>query len=47
MTSKAQFPHEQNDQGEFKRQQDIFHGWVTADGRSGYPAEPGRYHLYV
>jgi putative glutathione S-transferase len=20
---------------------------VTADGRSGYPAEPGRYHLYV
>ena len=47
MTAKAQFPLEQNDQGEFKRQQDRFHGWVTADGRSGYPAEPGRYHLYV
>ncbi len=47
MTAKAQFPHEQNEHGEFKRQQDSFHGWVTADGRSGYPAEPGRYHLYV
>jgi glutathionyl-hydroquinone reductase len=47
MTAKAQFPHEQNEQGEFNRQQDTFHGWVTADGRSGYPAEPGRYHLYV
>jgi glutathionyl-hydroquinone reductase len=47
MTAKAQFPHEQNDQGEFQRQHDTFHGWATADGRSGYPAEPGRYHLYV
>ena len=47
MTAKAQFPNEQNDQGEFKRQQDTFRGWVTADGYSGYPAEPGRYHLYV
>jgi glutathionyl-hydroquinone reductase len=47
MPVTAQFPHEQNDRGEFKRQQDAFHGWVTADGRSDYPAEPGRYHLYV
>jgi putative glutathione S-transferase len=47
MIAKAQFPHEQNDHGEFKRQQDSFHGWVTSDGRSGYPAEPRRYHLYV
>lgn len=47
MTAKSQFPHEQNDKGEFKRQEDIFRGWVTADGRYGYPAEPGRYHLYV
>ena len=47
MTAKAQFPHEQNEHGEFNRQQDTFHGWVTTDGRSGYPAEPGRYHLYV
>jgi putative glutathione S-transferase len=47
MPAKAQFPHEQDDQGEFKRQHDTFRGWVTADGRSGYPAERGRYHLYV
>ena len=47
MTAKSQFPHEQNDKGEFKRQEDIFRRWVTADGRYGYPAEPGRYHLYV
>ena len=47
MSVKAQFPHEQNAQGEFTRQEDTFRGWVTADGRSGYLAEPGRYHLYV
>ena len=43
----AQFPHEQTRGGEFVRQDDDFRGWVTADGRSGYPALPGRYHLYV
>jgi putative glutathione S-transferase len=43
----AQFPAEQNPNGEFKRQGDQFVEWVTADGRSGYPAAPGRYHLYV
>src|SRR6185503_6149279 len=42
-----QFPAEQNIAGEFKRQQDTFRDWVTADGSSGYPANPGRYHLYV
>lgn len=41
------FPKEQNKEGEFVRQEDRFRGWVTADGSSGYPAEPGRYHLYV
>jgi putative glutathione S-transferase len=44
---KAQFPAEQDTEGEFKRQGDQFVEWVTADGRSGYPAVPGRYHLYV
>ena len=44
---KPQFPAEQNIAGEFKRQQDTFRDWVTADGSSGYPAVPGRYHLYV
>ena len=47
MTGKAQFPLEQSAGGEFTRQDDAFRGWVTADGRSGYPAAAGRYHLYV
>jgi putative glutathione S-transferase len=25
----------------------LFRGWVSADGPTGFPAEPGRYHLYV
>ena len=33
--------------GEFVRQHARFRDWVTADGSSGYPAAPGRYHLYV
>jgi putative glutathione S-transferase len=47
MTIKAQFPHEQATDGSFKRQDDAFRHWVRADGSSGYPVEPGRYHLYV
>jgi putative glutathione S-transferase len=47
MTGQPQFPSEQTDTGEFNRQDDAFRGWVTADGRSGYPAAAGRYHLYV
>ncbi len=33
--------------GRFERPDTRFRDWVTPDGRSGYPAEPGRYHLYV
>lgn len=33
--------------GEFVRGAAAFRDWVTADGRSGYPAQAGRYHLYV
>lgn len=33
--------------GRFVRPDSAFHGRVTADGGSGYPAVPGRYHLYV
>lgn len=33
--------------GEFVRTTSAFRHRVTADGSSGYPAEPGRYHLYV
>jgi putative glutathione S-transferase len=45
--ARAQFPDEQSAEGRFVRQQDAFRGWVTADGRSGFPAQAGRYHLYV
>jgi putative glutathione S-transferase len=33
--------------GEFKRAASRFRGRITADGSSGFPAEAGRYHLYV
>ena len=47
MTSNAQFPDEASDDGRFIRQEDAFRDWISADGRRGYPAEAGRYHLYV
>lgn len=34
-------------EGEFVRAEARFRRWVTADGSSGFKAEPGRYHLYV
>ncbi|MAY89322.1 MAG: glutathione-dependent reductase [Pseudooceanicola sp.] len=39
--------------GEFKRSETMFRNWVTADGSAGptgeggFPAESGRYHLFV
>ena len=36
-----------NRDGRFVRSAATFRGRVTADGSSGYPAEAGRYHLYV
>jgi putative glutathione S-transferase len=47
MTTQAEFPKETGKRGEFVRQKSAFRDRVTADGSSGYPAEPGRYHLYV
>jgi glutathionyl-hydroquinone reductase len=47
MTIQPQFPDEQTGEGEFKRQADAFRQHVTANGTSGYPAQAGRYHLYV
>ena len=44
---KAQFPSEQSEQGQFVRQQDAFRRWVRADGSGEFPAQAGRYHLYV
>ncbi len=41
------FCDEQNEAGEFVRQEDAFRSWVTCDGSSAYPAEADRYHLYV
>ena len=43
----AQFPKETDERGAFVRQESAFREWVTADGSSGFPAESGRYHLYV
>ncbi|MGZ5840593.1 MAG: glutathione S-transferase family protein [Xanthobacteraceae bacterium] len=33
--------------GNFRRVDSIFRDRITADGSSGFPAEAGRYHLYV
>ncbi|MEW6298255.1 MAG: glutathione S-transferase family protein [Thermodesulfobacteriota bacterium] len=33
--------------GRYVRAESQFRHWVTADGSSGFPAEPGRYHLYI
>jgi glutathionyl-hydroquinone reductase len=33
--------------GTFRRQASRFREWVSSDGSTPYPAEPGRYHLYV
>jgi len=46
-TVKPQFPDEQTGDGSFVRQDDAFRSWVTADGRSGFPAVAKRYKLYV
>jgi putative glutathione S-transferase len=43
----AQVPDETSAAGVFVRQDSAFRRWITADGSSGFPAEPGRYHLYV
>ena len=45
--AQAQFPRETDSSGAFVRQKSAFRSRVTADGSSGYPAEAGRYHLYV
>ncbi len=40
-------PEETGAAGEFKRKDSSFRDHITADGSSGFKAEPGRYHLYV
>ncbi|OMJ90734.1 hypothetical protein SteCoe_6811 [Stentor coeruleus] len=36
-----------NKDGKFVRTNSQFRNWITRDGSSGFPAEHGRYHLYV
>lgn len=43
----TQLKGETDASGRLQRQPNAFKGRVTADGNSGFPAEPGRYHLYV
>jgi len=43
----AQFTAETNAAGAFVRQEYTIRDRITADGSSGFPAEAGRYHLYV
>jgi putative glutathione S-transferase len=44
---RAQFRAETDERGRFVRQSSRFRDLVSADGSSGFRAEPGRYHLYV
>ena len=37
----------EDEEGRFIRPSSAFRHFVTADGSSGYKAEPGRYHLYI
>ena len=46
-SSQAQFRSRIDDKGRYVRSTSAFREWVTADGSSGFRAEPGRYHLYV
>src|SRR5437763_7079898 len=43
----AQFSAETSRRGEWVRQQNRFTDRITADGSSGWKAEPGRYRLVV
>lgn len=47
MTIVTQFPAETSASGAFVRQEYSIRDRITADGSSGFRAEPGRYHLYV
>jgi glutathionyl-hydroquinone reductase len=38
---------QEDSQGKFIRPSTTFRHHITADGSSGFKAEPGRYHLYI
>ena len=46
-TSASQLPDETSAEGRFVRQRYTIRERISADGSSGFVAEPGRYHLYV
>src|SRR5579863_1539648 len=43
----GELPQETGRSGQFNRADSVFRDRITADGSSGFKAEPGRYHLYV
>jgi len=43
----VQFPKEESASGEFKRQEDAFHDWISTDNSTPFPVAANRYHLYV
>jgi glutathionyl-hydroquinone reductase len=43
----SELPQETGRGGQFDRADSAFRDSITADGSSGFKAEPGRYHLYV
>jgi putative glutathione S-transferase len=45
--SEEELAAEMDTTGAFQRSDSRFRDWITADGSSGFKAEPGRYHLYV
>jgi glutathionyl-hydroquinone reductase len=45
--SEEELSTETDKNGAFQRSDSRFRDWITADGSSGFKAEPGRYHLYV
>lgn len=47
MSVKAQLPAETSTEGAFVRQAYVIRERITADGSSGFPVEPDRYHLYI
>jgi putative glutathione S-transferase len=47
MSTTAQFPDEQAEDGSFARQEDSFRNWVSTDPGARHPTVAGRYHLYV
>src|SRR6266849_2862902 len=44
---EEELPTEMDSAGAFRRSESQFRNRITAEGTSGFTAEPGRYHLYI